>query len=114
MRCVAFAAIVLVAGCGSTTQDEWGGYTEGQVKDTLQDPQFKKEILSTAPPDPRGPIHLLYPSNGEIDEADLNKVTIEGDEAWEYRDDQNQWCIYMWEDPASSEQMTHVGSCVAD
>jgi hypothetical protein len=85
-----------------------------KVKDTLQDPQFKKEILSTAPPDPRGPIHLLYPSNGEIDEADLNKVTIQGDEAWEYRDDPNQWCIYMWEDPASSEQMTHVGSCVAD
>lgn len=102
--------------CGLRLDDpgEWGGYTEGQVKDTLQDPQFKKEILSTAPPDPRGPIHLLYPSNGEIDEADLNKVTIEGDEAWEYRDDQNQWCIYMWEDPASSEQMTHVGSCVAD
>jgi hypothetical protein len=71
-------AVVVLAGCGSSTEDVWGGYTEGQVKDLLSDPQFKQEILQTAPPSPRGPIHLLYPSDEMIDDTDLNKVTVQG------------------------------------
>ena len=106
-------ALVALTGC-ATTEDKWGGYTEGQVKDVLKDDQFKDEIMQSAPPDPRGPIHLLYPSDDEIDDADLSKVTLQGDEAWEYRDEPNQWCIYMWEDPASKERFTQVGPCAAD
>lgn len=107
-------ALLALSGCGSSTQDVWGGYTEGEVKDKLSDQQFREEILQTAPADPRGPIHLLYPSNEEIDNADLNKVTIQGEEAWEYRDESAQWCIYVWEDPETSEPFTQIGSCVAD
>jgi len=106
--------VIALGGCGSSTEDVWGGYTEGEVKDKLSDPQFREEVLRTAPPDPRGPIHLLYPSNEEIENADLSKVTIQGDEAWEYRDEANQWCMYVWEDPDNEEPFTQIGPCVAD
>lgn len=101
-------------GCGSSTEDVWGGYTEGQVKDLLSDPRFKTEILQTAPASPRGPIHLLYPSNGEIENADLNKVTVRGEENWEYRDDENEFCMYVAEDPATDSYIAEIGPCVAD
>jgi hypothetical protein len=107
-------ALAVLAGCGSSTEDVWGGYTEGEVKDRLTDPQFRDEIMRTAPPDPRGPIHLLYPSNEEIENTDLRKVTIQGDEAWEYRDEENDWCINVWEDPATNEPTTYVGGCMSD
>jgi hypothetical protein len=111
-------ALALVAGfgvgCGSSTEDVWGGYTEGQVKDLLSDPQFKAEILQTAPPSPRGPIHLLYPSDEEIENADLNKVTVQGQENWEYRDEENEFCMYVAEDPATDSYITQIGPCVAD
>lgn len=109
-----FCLVVLSFGCGSSTQDVWGGYTEGEVKDLLADPQFRDEVMRTAPPDPRGPIHLLYPSNEEIDNADLQKVTVQGEENWEYRDEENQWCIYVAEDPATQSHITQIGPCVAD
>lgn len=111
-------ALALLAGvgvgCGSSTEDVWGGYTEGQVKDLLADPQFKAEILQTAPPSPRGPIHLLYPSDEEIENADLNKVTVQGQENWEYRDEENEFCMYVAEDPATDSYITQIGPCVAD
>ena len=121
MKKVALTLIALAliagsaAGCGSSTEDVWGGFTEGQVKDLLSDPQFKQEILQTAPPSPRGPIHLLYPSDEEIENADLNKVTVQGDENWEYRDEENEFCIYVGEDPTNeSPYIAQIGPCVAD
>jgi len=104
----------VLAGCGSSTQDVWGGYTEGQVKDLLSDDQFQKEILQTAPPNPRGPIHLLYPSDEEIDAADLDKVTLQGEENWEYRDELNQFCIYVAEDQSTNSYIAQIGPCTAD
>jgi hypothetical protein len=107
-------ALAVLAGCGSSTEDVWGGYTEGQVKDLLSDDQFQKEILQTAPPSPRGPIHLLYPSDEEIDAADLDKVTLQGEENWEYRDEPNQFCIYVAEDPSTDSYVAQIGPCTAD
>jgi hypothetical protein len=107
-------AVVVLAGCGSSTEDVWGGYTEGQVKDLLSDPQFKQEILQTAPPSPRGPIHLLYPSDEMIDDTDLNKVTVQGEENWEYRDEENEFCIYVAEDPSTDSYIANIGPCIAD
>jgi hypothetical protein len=107
-------ALVAFAGCGTSTEDVWGGYTEGEAKDILKDDQFKEEILRTAPPSPRGPIHLLYPSDEELDEAELNKVTLQGVENWEYRDDPNEFCMYVREDPSIDSYETFIGPCVAD
>jgi hypothetical protein len=109
-------ALAALAGCGSSTEDRWGGYTEGEVKDLLSDEQFRQEIMQTAPPDPRGPIHLLYPSNEEIENAELSKVTVQGEEHWEYRDEQNQWCIYVGEDTSTEDKqpLYMIGPCVAD
>jgi hypothetical protein len=115
MKKLAVALLVLaLAGCGSSTEEVWAGYTEGEVKDRLTDPQFRDEIMRTAPPDPRGPIHVLYPSNEEIDNTDLKKVTIQGDEAWEYRNEEADWCIDVWEDPDTKEPTTYVGPCMSD
>jgi hypothetical protein len=107
-------ALLALAGCGSSTEDAWGGYTEGEVKDKLTNPQFRDEIMRTAPPDPRGPIHVLYPSNDEIENTDLKKVTIQGDEAWEYRNQEADWCINVWDDPQTKEPLTYVGGCMSD
>ena len=108
------AFVAFAAGCGTSTEDTWGGYTEGEVKDMLTNPQFREEIMRTAPPDPRGPIHLLYPSNEEIENTDLRKVTVQGDENWEYRDEENSWCINVSKDPATDEPMTYIGGCISD
>jgi hypothetical protein len=107
---------MLSLGCGSSTEDVWGGYTEGEVKDLLSDPQFRDEVMRTAPPDPRGPIHLLYPTNEEIESADLQKVTVQGEENWEYRDEENQWCIYVGEDTTveGKQPIYQIGPCIAD
>lgn len=106
--------LLVLAGCGSSTEDVWGGYTEGQVKDLLSDPQFRQEILQTAPPSPRGPIHLLYPSDEKIEDTDLNKVTVQGAENWEYRDDENEFCIYVAEDRSTDSYIANIGPCIAD
>jgi hypothetical protein len=107
-------ALAAFAGCGTSTEDVWGGYTEGEVKDILKDDQFKEEILRTAPPSPRGPIHLLYPSDEELDDADLKKVTVQGEENWEYRDEPNEFCIYVAKDPETDSYITQIGPCIAD
>jgi hypothetical protein len=106
--------VIALAGCGTSSEDVWGGYTEGEVKDILKDPTFRKEILQTAPPNPRGPIQLLYPTNEEIDNADLKKVTVQGEENWEYRDEANEWCIYVAEDQQTKTYITQIGPCIAD
>jgi hypothetical protein len=111
---VVVLALVVVAGCGSSTQDVWGGYTEREVKDLFSHPQFRKEILRTAPPDPRGPIHLLYPSDPEIEDADLKKVTVHGAENWEYRDEDAGWCINVRKHSQSGDPETFVGGCISD
>jgi len=109
-------AVAGCAGCGSSTEDEWGGYTQGEVKDLLKDPQFQTEIKLTAPPSRLGTIEQLYPTNEEIDDAELKKVHVQGEEAWEYKRvlEEGDWCIYMSEDPDTKSFLAQVGPCIAD
>jgi hypothetical protein len=111
---IVFLALAVLGGCGSSTEELWGGYTEGEVKDILSDPQFREEIMRTAPPDPRGPIQLLYPSDQEIEDADLTKVTVQGEENWEYRDEETDWCINIRKNPQTGDPETYVGGCISD
>ena len=117
MKRVALVASTLVfalAGCGESTEEEWGGYTEAEAKDILKDDEFFTELERTSPADPRGPLRLFYPTDEEIDDADLRKATVQGDEAWEYRRDLDEgpWCIYVSEDPAAEGKfIAQVGPC---
>jgi hypothetical protein len=98
-------------GCGDT----WGGYTECEAKDVLKDPQVKQQILQNAPGDPTSnPLSQLYPSNDEIDDADMRRVTLLGQEAWEYQHPDEDFCLYVWEDEATKNFATQVGRCAAD
>jgi hypothetical protein len=99
------------SGCGEV----WGGYTECEAKDVLKDPAVKRQILENAPGDPTSnPINQLYPSNGEIDDADMRRVTVEGQEAWEYQHPDENFCLYVWEDQTTKNFATQVGPCAAD
>lgn len=104
-----------LSGCGQSTEDEWGGYTEGEVKGLLKDAQFQREIKATAPPTAAGTVESLYPTDEEIDDADLRKATVQGEEAWEYRRDLEDtvWCIYLSEDPETESFLAQVGPCYA-
>jgi hypothetical protein len=104
-----------LSGCGTSSEEVWGGYTEGEAKDLLKDDQFRIEILQTAPPTAAGTAERLYPTDEEIDDADLRKATVQGDEAWEYKrevDLETQWCIYVSVDPADETKfLAQVGPC---
>ena len=110
----ASALALALAGCGESTEEEWGGYTEAEAKDLLKDDQFLAELEQTSPTDPRGPLRLLYPSDEEIDDYDLRKATVQGEEAWEYKRefDEGPWCIYVSEDPAAPGKfLAQIGPC---
>jgi hypothetical protein len=116
---VLLALVTLAASSGCSTSDgcgdRWGGYTECDAKDVLKDPNVKREILRNAPGDPTSnPINQLYPSNDEIDDADMRKVTVQGQEAWEHRHPDENFCLYVWEDEATQNFATQVGVCAAD
>jgi len=108
--------LALAAGCGSSTEDEWGGYTQGDVKDILKDPQLQAEIKRTAPPSRLGTIEQLYPTNEEIDDFDFRKVTVRGEENWEFKRvlEEDDWCIYIAKDETTGSFIAEVGPCIAD
>jgi hypothetical protein len=39
------------------------------------------------------PVAEIYPTEEELQEADLRKVTLTGQEAWEYSDTPNFFCM---------------------
>jgi hypothetical protein len=110
-----FAALVLLlalAACGGG--EEWGGYTEGEAKDVIKDPVVKENILENAPGDPAtNPVARNYPDDDTVDDADLRMVTVLGQEAWEYRDAENNFCVYIWEEEDNTFG-AEVGPCHTD
>jgi hypothetical protein len=106
-------ALVALAGC-SGGGEKWGGYTEGEAKDILASEAVRNNITSVSPFDPQGrPYAQLLPTKARLEETDLHKRTVDGQEAWGYEDDANSFCLYVWEDPETKDFTTFVG-CNAD
>lgn len=107
-------AALTLAGC-SLSEEKWGGYTENQAKGVLSDPIFRREAIRFAPGGPGGGRYArLLPTKEQVEEADLRKVTLKGQEAWEYKDRPNSFCVYVWEDEETDNFATQVGPCSAD
>ena len=111
---VALLLTLVVAGC-ATTSETWAGYTENEAKEILALPNVRETIVNTTPRTvDEEPVAQIYPSEAELQEADLRKVTVQGEEAWEYNDEPNQFCLYVWEDPETRTYFAQSSRCVAD
>jgi hypothetical protein len=107
-------ALLALAGC-SSGGEKWGGYTEGEAKEILSSEAVRNSVESVSPVDPQGrPYSQLLPTKDKLDETDLHKRTVEGQEAWGYEDDANQFCLYVWKDPQTKDSTTFVGCSGAD
>ena len=103
--------VALAAGCGS--EEKWGGYTEGEAKQIMGSEQFRQDVINLSPPGGRNYADLL-PNEQKIDQAGLRKVTLQKEEAWEYRDSPNEFCVYLWKSTETGSFTTQVGPCAAD
>jgi hypothetical protein len=105
---------LLATACGG--EERWGGYTEGEAKDVLAKPSFREDLLQVAPPPAPGavPYELLIPTKQQVEEADLRKVTLKGQEAWEYKNAVYSFCLYVWKNKNTGAFDTQVGACSAD
>jgi hypothetical protein len=114
LRPLALLLTVVAAGC-TTTEDTWGGYTESEAKEILALPNVRETVIDTTPRTvDEEPVARIYPTEAELEEADLRKVTIQGEEAWEYNDEPNRFCLYVWEDPETHTYFAQASRCVAD
>jgi hypothetical protein len=78
----------------ATTSDTWGGYTENEAKEILALPTVRNTIIeSSIRSEGQVPVAEIYPTEEELQEADLRKVTLTGQEAWEYSDTPNFFCM---------------------
>jgi hypothetical protein len=104
---VLLLALVL-AGCGGG--EKWGGYTESQAKKILTSDELRNSVLTVSPFDPQGrPYSELLPTKAKLEQTDLLKSTLEGQEAWEYKDLGNAFCLFVWKDPETKSFTTFVG-----
>jgi hypothetical protein len=107
-------ALLALAGCSGGGGEKWGGYTESEAKDLLASEEVRNSVTLVSPVDPQGrPYAQLLPTKAKLEETDLHKRTVEGQEAWGYEDDANSFCLYVWEDPETESFTTFVG-CAAD
>jgi hypothetical protein len=104
MRRLLILAVVLFAGCGGD-EETWGGATEQQAKEVLMDPNVRAQVQ-----DVRG----RYPTEQQIEEADLRMVTLQGMEAWEYEHPTQNYCLFVYEDPEFESFTAQLSACVAD
>jgi hypothetical protein len=98
-------AMLLLAGCGGD-EETWGGATEQQAREVLLDPNVRAQIEGL-----RG----TYPSEQQIEDADLRQVTLQGQEAWEFEHPTRlNYCLFVYEDPATDSFTAQLSGCVAD
>jgi hypothetical protein len=114
LRTLALLTALAAAGC-ATTSDTWGGYTENEAKEILALPNVRDTIIETSiRTEGQTPVSEIYPTEQELQETDLRKVTLTGQEAWEYADTPNFFCLYVWEDPETQTYFAQSSQCVAD
>jgi hypothetical protein len=103
--------VFLVAGCGAG--DRWGGYTEQEAKDIIDDPDVKVTILAATPRmEGQKPVSAIYPEGETLEKAELRKVKVQSQEAWEYNDMADDFCLYVWYDKATEGFLAQASHCV--
>ncbi len=113
MKRLLLIGLVLVAGCGSNP-DEWAGYTEGEAKEIMGDETFRQGLIQIAPGDPAtNPASELLPTQEVLDAEPLHKVTVQGEEAWEYNSGTG-FCLDVWKDKDTNDPAAYVGPCNSD
>ena len=105
MKRVLIVAVLVLAGCGGG-DDEWGSATEKQAREVLLDPNVRAQIEGL-----RG----RYPTEQQIEDADLRQVTLQGQEAWEFEHPTRlNYCLFVYEDPTTESFTAQLSGCVAD
>jgi hypothetical protein len=108
---ICLCALLLLAGCGAG--ERWGGYTEKEAKEIIADPDVKLTIIEATPrQEGQKPVAAIYPDGQTLDEAKLRKVTMQGQEAWEYNDKADDFCLYVWFDEATNGFLAQASRCV--
>jgi hypothetical protein len=104
-------ALLLVAGCGAG--ERWGGYTQKEAKEIIADPDVKETIIQATPrKEDQQPVAAIYPEGEKLDDAELRKVKMQGQDAWEYNDKANDFCLYVWFDKATNGFLAQASHCV--
>lgn len=108
---VVLLLLLLAAGCGAG--ERWGGYTEKEAKDIIANPDVKATILETTPrKEGQKPVAAVYPEGETLEKAELVKVRVQGQEAWEYNDRPDDFCLYVWFDEATNGFLAQASHCV--
>jgi hypothetical protein len=112
MRRVALLVLVLfLAGCGAG--ERWGGYTQKEAKEIMDRPEVRSTIIEATPrKDDQQPVAAIYPDAETLDDTELRKVTMQGQEAWEYNDKADDFCLYVWYDKATDGFLAQASHCV--
>jgi hypothetical protein len=116
MRSLAPLACILllllaVAGCGAG--ERWGGYTQEEAKEIISDPDVKETIIQATPrKEDQQPVAAIYPEGEKLEDAELRKVKMQGQDAWEYNDKANDFCLYVWFDEPSNGFLAQASRCV--
>jgi hypothetical protein len=113
---VTLLGVLALAGCGSGGDETWGGYDEAEAKEIMSSPEFRNSIVAFTPFDAKGRSYEdLLPTAAELEDEDLTKKTVQGQEAWEYLNEKEEFCLYVWRDPDSpNDFVAQPGACVAD
>ena len=103
--------VLLIAGCGAG--ERWGGYTEKEAKEIIADPDVRLTIIEATPrKEDQQPVAAIYPQGETLENAELRKVTMQGEEAWEYNDKADDFCLYVWYDKATDGFLAQASHCV--
>ncbi|MEP7334937.1 MAG: hypothetical protein ABI717_04060 [Actinomycetota bacterium] len=103
--------VLLLAGCGAG--ERWGGYTEKEAKEIMVDPEVKSTIIQATPrKEDQQPVVAIYPDADKLDKDGLRKVKMQGEDAWEYNDVANDFCLYVWYDKTTNGFLAQASHCV--
>jgi hypothetical protein len=103
--------VLLLAGCGAG--ERWGGYTQKEAKEIMSRPEVKSTIIQATPrKEGQQPVVAIYPDAATLEDTELRKVTMQGQEAWEYNDKADDFCLYVWYDKATNGFLAQASHCV--